>query len=188
MESLGFSIKSITSSANSDSFTSSLSVWLLFFFSFSWLIAVARNQTFLFVCGFVLFCFFRATPTAHGGPQARGWIGAVAAGLYLSPRQHRVLNPLSKARDQNCILMNAGQISFHLATTRTPKTATFKSILLKCWRVGARKIANLIVGDWKEHNSIWSQGKKSWFFEKWERNSWIWGAQEERAQNFWGGS
>ena len=33
--------------------------------------------------GFVLFPF-RATPAAHGGSQARGQIGAVAAGLYHS--------------------------------------------------------------------------------------------------------
>ena len=30
---------------------------------------------------FYFFCLFRATPTAYGGSQARGWIGAVAAGL-----------------------------------------------------------------------------------------------------------
>ena len=28
-----------------------------------------------------LFYFFRTAPTAHGGPQARGQIGAVATGL-----------------------------------------------------------------------------------------------------------
>ena len=34
---------------------------------------------------FVLFCFvFRATPAAHGGSQARGWIKATAAGLHHS--------------------------------------------------------------------------------------------------------
>ena len=38
---------------------------------------------FLFVC-FCLFAFSRATPTAHGGSQARGLIGAVAAGLRQS--------------------------------------------------------------------------------------------------------
>ena len=31
-----------------------------------------------FVC---LFCLFRAAPMAYGSSQARGWIGAVAAGL-----------------------------------------------------------------------------------------------------------
>ena len=41
-----------------------------------------------FFVGFVLFCFFvclfafsRAAPVAYGGSQARGQIGAIAAGL-----------------------------------------------------------------------------------------------------------
>ena len=33
----------------------------------------------LFLC---LFCFFRATPEAHGSSQARGQTGAAAAGLH----------------------------------------------------------------------------------------------------------
>ena len=36
---------------------------------------------FLFIYFFVCFCLSRATPTACGGSQARGLIGAVAAGL-----------------------------------------------------------------------------------------------------------
>ena len=32
----------------------------------------------------VVFLSFRAAPAAHGGSQARGPIGAIAAGLYLS--------------------------------------------------------------------------------------------------------
>ena len=35
---------------------------------------------FLF-CFVFVFCFFRATPVAYGGSQARGQIGAVDAGL-----------------------------------------------------------------------------------------------------------
>ena len=31
---------------------------------------------------FFVFCLFRATPTAYGGSQARGLIGAVATGLH----------------------------------------------------------------------------------------------------------
>ena len=31
-----------------------------------------------------IFCLFRATPTAYGGSQARGLIGAVATGLHYS--------------------------------------------------------------------------------------------------------
>ena len=54
---------------------------------------------------FLVFCLFRATHSAYGGSQARGRIGAVAAGLchsntraepHHSSRQRRILNPLSK--------------------------------------------------------------------------------------------
>ena len=33
------------------------------------------------IYSFFFFCLFRATPMAYGGSQARGWIGAIAAGL-----------------------------------------------------------------------------------------------------------
>ena len=72
------------------------------------------------------FCLFRAAPTAYGSSQARGQFGAVATGtttampdlshvcdLHHSSEQHWILNPLSKARDQICFLMDAGQIHFH---------------------------------------------------------------------------
>ena len=43
-------------------------------------------MVFLFVCLFVcLFAFSRATSAAHGGSQAKGLIGAIAAGL---PHSH----------------------------------------------------------------------------------------------------
>ena len=45
---------------------------------------------------------------AYGGSQARGQSGAVAAGLYHSSRQRWILNPLSKARDRTCVLMDMG--------------------------------------------------------------------------------
>ena len=50
-------------------------------------------------CLFVFFVFSRATPTAYGGPQAGGLIGAVATGLHHSSQQRWILNPLSKPRD-----------------------------------------------------------------------------------------
>ena len=40
--------------------------------------------------------------------------------LYHSSRQCRILNPLSEARDQTCILIDATQIRFCSATTATP--------------------------------------------------------------------
>ena len=36
---------------------------------------------------FLVFCLFRAGPMAYGGSQARGLIGAVAAGLRQSQQQ-----------------------------------------------------------------------------------------------------
>ena len=51
-------------------------------------------------CSFFCFLLFRATPAAYGSSQARGQIGATAAHLHHSSWQHRILNPLSKARDQ----------------------------------------------------------------------------------------
>ena len=46
---------------------------------------VSRDQDFFFFFVFVcLFGLFRAAPTAYGGSQARGRIGAEAAGLHHS--------------------------------------------------------------------------------------------------------
>ena len=71
------------------------------------------------------FFAFRAAPSAYGGSQARGLIGAVAASLYqshsnagselhLRPTPQltaiQILNPLSEARNQTCILMDASQV------------------------------------------------------------------------------
>ena len=76
---------------------------------------------------YLVFCFFRAAPMACGNSQARRRIRAVAAGLHHShsnagsepvcdiqhsSRQHRILNPLSKARDRTCILMVTSQVRY----------------------------------------------------------------------------
>ena len=39
---------------------------------------------------FFFFCRFRAVPMAYGGSQARGPVGATAAGLHHSHRQHQI--------------------------------------------------------------------------------------------------
>ena len=66
------------------------------------------------------FCLFRAAPTAYGGPQTRGLIGATAAGLYPSSWQRQIRNPLSKARDRTRVLTVPSQICFHWATMGRP--------------------------------------------------------------------
>ena len=74
------------------------------------------------------YLLFRAASVAYGGSQARGPIGAVATtyttvtampdpshvyDLHHSPRQHQILNPLSKARDRTFALTDTSQIHFH---------------------------------------------------------------------------
>ena len=39
---------------------------------------------YLYIYLFCLFCYFYAAPAAYGGSQARGRMGAVAAGLHQS--------------------------------------------------------------------------------------------------------
>ena len=89
------------------------------------------------------FCFllFRAVPRAYESSQARNLRLGVKAELQLPAyttatatldpslvhdphhrlRQCRIINPLSKARDQTHILMDISQVSFCWATKGTPK-------------------------------------------------------------------
>ena len=55
-------------------------IWLLAYFY----TPCCKDNSYIY-----LFCLFRATPTAYGGPQARGRIGAVAAGLHHSQSKAR---------------------------------------------------------------------------------------------------
>ena len=55
---------------------------------------------YLFICSFDFFFFlFMATPMAYGSSQARGWIGAAAAGLchsHSNARSEPRLQPMPK--------------------------------------------------------------------------------------------
>ena len=83
----------------------------------------------------LFFCLLRATPVAYGGSQAKGLIGATAAGLRQShsntrsePRLQpttqltacRILKPLSEARDRTHNPIVPSQIRFHCAMTGAP--------------------------------------------------------------------
>ena len=77
-----------------------------------------NREVFLFVC-LCLLAFSRAAPAAYGDSQARGLIRATATATpdpsricdpHHSSWQHQILNPLSKARDQTCLLMDASQV------------------------------------------------------------------------------
>ena len=85
---------------------------------------------------FICFCFLEPYPLAYGGSQARGLIGAIAAGLHHSHSntsdpshvchlchsswQHWILNPLIEARGWTHNLMVPTGNHFHCATTGTP--------------------------------------------------------------------
>ena len=92
---------------------------------------------------FIYLCLlFRAILVIYGGSQARGQIGATAAGLRhshsnagpeprLQPTPHSwqswILNPLSKARDRTRNIMDPSQICFRCTTTGTPVSSHFNS-------------------------------------------------------------
>ena len=86
------------------------------------------------------FLLFRASPVAHGNSQARGRIRATVPSLnhshnnagselHLQPTQQFMAmpdpNPLSKAKDRNCVLTDTSQIRFSWATTGTPSSCLF---------------------------------------------------------------
>ena len=73
-----------------------------------------------FVCLFVLFFVFMALPAAYGNSQARGWIVATTAGLHHSLQQHRILNPLSEARDGTHVLIDISWVCYCWATKGIP--------------------------------------------------------------------
>ena len=111
-----------------------------------------KFQSLVFVCLFIcLFLLFRATPMAYEvswlgvqpSPQPQQHqIRAASATcatatamqdpsrlsvLAWSLHRRRILNPLSKARDWTCNLMDTSQAHFHCTTAWTP-SSTFKSI------------------------------------------------------------
>ena len=85
-----------------------------------------------------LFVFLGPYPWHRPYPyQAGGWIGATAASLCHNhsnarsephlqhtpqPQQCRILNPLSKAGDRTCVLMDTSLIRFHWTMVGTPQT------------------------------------------------------------------
>ena len=76
----------------------------------------------------VVVLLFRAAPAAYGGSQARGLIGvqlltyttatatpdlSSICNLHHNSRQHQILNPLSKTRDQTGIHMDTSGVHYH---------------------------------------------------------------------------
>ena len=108
-----------------------------------WGTDISVNGMFLSIYLFFFWSFFRASLTANGGSQARGWMRAAAASLCHSHRNAgsepclhptpqlmatpdpQILNPLSKARNQT-----HKHICFHCITTGTPSIYVLMAISL----------------------------------------------------------
>ena len=88
----------------------------------------SSESQFFFLSSSFFFLLFRATAVAYGGPQARDPVGSAAAayaavtatpdlscvcGLHCSFQKHRILNPLSEARDRTHILLDTSWVRFH---------------------------------------------------------------------------
>uniref|UniRef100_A0A8D0ZHL9 Uncharacterized protein n=1 Tax=Sus scrofa TaxID=9823 RepID=A0A8D0ZHL9_PIG len=130
MESIGFSIYSIMSSSYSDTFTTSLPIWIPFI-CFVCLIAVVRTSNTMLnkrvmrmgilVLFQIFFFFFLGPHPRHMevprlGIESELQLPVYATttatrnpncifSLHCSSWQRRILNPLSKARDGTCNLM-----------------------------------------------------------------------------------
>ena len=82
-----------------------------------------------------------------------GGIGAAAAGLHYSSQQHRILNQLSEARDQTCILMDIGRVHFHWAPMGTPRNIVLSFPFLEA------KSALTEMGAWMSAAEFMAAGK-----------------------------
>ena len=74
-------------------------------------------------CFIFIFYFFslRATPEAHGSSQAKGWIGAAAAGLHHSHSNAGSLTSWAGPGIEPASSWILVELVNHWATTRTPK-------------------------------------------------------------------
>ena len=114
------------------------------------------HRTYRTLCS-IYFClwfvwFFRATPAAYGSFQARGPIRATATSLHHSSRQRWILNPLSKARDQTCFLVDTSQIRFHGAMTGAPFTPFPGFIVLQSMSVMSHfSMGDKLAGSFMSH-------------------------------------
>ena len=97
-----------------------------------WSVRESSSNTNSYNLFFVVIFFFRATPTAYGSSQARGWIRAVAANLHHSHSNTRSEPHLQSTPQlvatQTHILMDTGWVLNQLSHNRN----SILAIILKC--------------------------------------------------------
>ena len=132
-----------------------------------------------FCISFCLFSVFRATASAYGSSQAKGWFRASAytaayttatatpdprrvCDLYHNLRQSWILNPLNEARGWTLVLKDTRQVLNPLSHNRNIKILHFLQVPRLCWCCWSR--STHFEGLW-----LWSSLK---FDVKWtpERN------------------
>ena len=60
------------------------------------------------------------------------WDPSCICDWHCSSRQHRILNPLSKARDRTFVLMDTHWVRYHRATTGTPNSIILTTKFVEC--------------------------------------------------------
>ena len=126
-------------------------IYFLTLYTFSWRSILSQNCSYYWTSILLFLTFFHLkifvfifififlgddAPTAYGIPRLGvkselglpGYATATAApdqshvcNLHQSSLQHWILNPLSGARDQTCVLMDTSQVHYHWAIMGTPR-------------------------------------------------------------------
>ena len=104
-------------------------IYIRYYYCHSCLIYKTWRETLFFFLSFV----FLGPHSWHTKVPRLGidWLKDAAAGLHHNSWQRWILNPLSTARDQTRILMDASQICFPWATTGTPSITVL--LQMTCW-------------------------------------------------------
>ena len=111
-----------------------------FSFFFFFFVFLKPPLDFLF---FFFFCLFKAAPSAYGGSQARGRIGAVATSLQPQPQQHRIRTasatyPTAHSNAESLThwvrpgIMDASHNHLHWTTTEL-LGFLYETLCVKCW-------------------------------------------------------
>ena len=95
-----------------------------------WWLTVFSNKVFCFV---LFYSFFRVAPAAYGSSLSSWLNWGCSCQPTPSSQQCQILNPLSMARDQTCILMGASQIHFHWTMIGTPHLSFCHTLIFGQW-------------------------------------------------------
>ena len=106
-------------------------------------------------------------PSAYTTATAM-WDLSYICDLHHNSRQHRILNPLSEARDWTCTLIDSSQVRFHWATMGTSTTDTFG--VINCLDSALSTNTDvLILSVCVYRRELWSL--QDWCQQRWNQNN-----------------